>query len=473
MPAATTASPTGNIAGRLERLPASRFHYVALGIIGLAMLFDGYDLTITGVVLPSLAKMNWLGGDRTALLISLPLFAAAFGSIAAGILGDRFGRRLVFRINVLVYSIGSLLCGLATSYEMLLVLRTITMFAIGTQIVTGYSYMSELTPGALRGRFQSCVALLVNGGLPIGAFLAWAFVPALPIEHGWRLLFIVAVIPAFLVFIAQGVLPESPRWLVSVRRDADAEAILRTIEARVIAQTGQALAPPRPVPPPVKDLGWSALVGTRYRSRFLLCIVFNICHLIAIFVLGSWLPSILVKSGLSFGNVFSLAAISYLGGVLGPFIGILIADRVERRNQVVGAAVICAICGVAYAMQTSPLGLALTGLVLLSGIFFISSVGFATYLPEILPTGVRLRGLGASAFVGRLASAVSPFVVAAVLSTAQNPLVIVAGVGGLYVLMAAVVAVTGPRTSGLALETLEHEADPVTQDAQLGRVSPR
>jgi putative MFS transporter len=451
---AATPQLAGNIAGRLERLPISRFHYVAFTVIGLAMFFDGYDLTITGVVLPSLARLHWTDPGRTPLFISIPLFAAAFGSMAAGFLGDRFGRRLMFRCNVLVYSIGSLLCGLSTSFEMLLVLRTITMFAIGTQIVTGYAYMNELTPGARRGRFQSAVALLVNGGLPVGALLAYLVVPHLPIELGWRVLFVISVIPAFVVFIAQGILPESPRWLVSVGRDAQAEAVMLAIEAKV----GGVLAAPRALPPPERDLGWKELLAGPYRSRFALAVVFNVCHLVAIFVLSSWLPSILMSRGLGLANAFSFAAISFAGGFIGPIIAMAIADRLERRTQVAGAALVCAVSGILYSQQTTAVGLMGLGLVLVGGIFFISAVGFATYLPEILPTGVRLRGMGAAAFVGRIASAVSPFVVAAVLATVQNPFIVIAGVGGLYVLMAAMVLLAGPRTSGQPLEILEQRA---------------
>ncbi len=441
----------GNIAGRLERLPFSRFHTTALLIIGLAMFFDGYDLTITGVVLPSLAKIHWTDPSRTPLFISLPLFAAAFGSIAAGVLGDWLGRRLMFRLNVLVYSLGSLACGLSTDFTMLLVLRTITMFAIGTQIVTGYAYMNELTPSANRGRYQSAVALVVNSGLPVGALLAWLLVPALPVETGWRALFIFSTIPVVLVLMGRGVLPESPRWLVSVGRDAEADAVVTRIEAGY----REPLPPPRRLPAPAKDLGWAALVGARYRARFLLCAVFNVCHLVSIFVLVSWLPSILVTRGLGMSGAFSFAAISFTGGFAGPLIAVAIADRFERRTQVVGASIVCVVAGLAYALQSTPAGIVLFGLILVSGIFFVSSVGFATYLPEILPTGVRLRGMGTAAFIGRIAAALSPFGVAALLKVVSNPLFIVAGVGGLYVLMACVIGLLGPRTSGQALETLE------------------
>ncbi len=445
-----------NIAGRLERLPLCRFHYLAFAVIGLGMFFDGYDLTVAGFVIPPLVSLHWLGPDRTPLFISLPLFAAALGSIVAGVLGDWLGRRVLFKLNALLYALGSLGCGLAVNYEMLLACRIVTLFALGLQTVTGYAYMNELTPKLHRGRFQSAVSFLVNGGLPIGALLAWIFVPHLVPDLGWRLMFLFSVVPAVLVFAGQRLLPESPRWLVSVGREAEADAVLAPIEADIVRRSGQPLPPAVATPEPRRDLGWATLLEPGVRGRFLLAVLFNVCHLVAIFVLVSWLPSILVAKGLGFLKTFSFTAVSFAGGFLGPLIGIAIADRFERRWSLAGAAMIGAIAGITYAMQTSQYGLMLTGLILVSAIFYISSVGFATYVPEILPTGIRLRGMGTAVLIGRVASAISPFGVAWVLRSGLDPFIIVTGVGVLYIVLAVGVAFCGPKTAGRSLEALEH-----------------
>jgi putative MFS transporter len=134
----------------------------------------------------------------------------------------------------------------------------------------------------------------------------------------------------------------------------------------------------------------------------------------------------------------------------------VLADRIERRWALVGAAIVAAVSGITYATQTEPAGLMVNGLILVTAIFFISSVGFATYIPEILPTGVRLRGLGSAALIGRLASSITPFVVAAALLMLKNPFYIVTSVGCLYIVMALALAVLGPSVRGKTLETLEN-----------------
>lgn len=447
-----------NIAGRLERLPLARFHWVLFAILGVAMFFDGYDLTVTGFVIPALHRHGWLTPATTAMFISVPLVAAAFGSIAAGLIGDRIGRRRLFQATVLAYSLSSLGCGLATSYGMLLTFRTINLFAIGTVTVTGYAYLNEFTPKRYRGRFQSAVALLLNGGLPFGALMARLIVPNTEVEVGWRILFLLSVIPALLVFANKRLLPESPRWLASVGRDEEAARVLDSIEASIVKQ-GTPLPDAEPARDPARHLGWDALFSPVVRGRFALAIVFNICHLVGIFVLISWLPTLFVSRGLTLGSTFTFAAVSFMGGFLGPLVGIVLADRFERRWTLVAAALIAAAAGMSYAGQTSPLGLMTTGLILVTAIFFISSVGFATYIPEILPTGVRLRGLGSAALIGRLASAVTPFAVASALLTLKNPFYVVSSVGVAYVVMAVLLAALGPNVRGRTLESLESGLD--------------
>jgi putative MFS transporter len=456
---ALARTATHNIAGRMERLPLARFHWVLFAILGVAMFFDGYDLTVTGFVIPALHRVGWLTPATTAMFISLPLIAAALGSIAAGLIGDRIGRRRLFQTSVLIYSLSSLACGLATSYSMLLTFRTITLFALGTVTVTGYAYLNEFTPKRYRGRFQSAVSMLLNGGLPFGALMARLIVPNTSPEMGWRVLFLMSVIPALLVFVNKRLVPESPRWLASAGRDREAAQVIDSIEASIVAQRGAGLPEAEATLEPVRHLGWGSLLSPLVRGRFALAIVFNICHLSGLFVLISWLPTLFVSRGLTLGSTFTFTAVSFMGGFLGPLLGIVLADRFERRWTLVGAALVAAGAAIAYAHQTSPAALMVVGLVLVTAIFFISSVGFATYIPEILPTGVRLRGLGTAAFIGRLASSVTPFLVASALQTLKNPLGIVTSVGGAYIVMAMLLALLGPNVRGRSLESLEHGSD--------------
>lgn len=444
-----------NIGGRLERLPVSRFHWKLFTLLSIAMFFDGYDLLMGGLVIPSLRGVGWLNVSSTTIFVSIPLAAAAIGSFVSGFLGDRIGRRRLIKINVAIFSVGSVACGFAPNVETLIALRTITAFGLGMQIVTGYSYMNEMTSSALRGRFQSAMAMIVNSGLPMGAIFAALVVPMMPAEFSWRPLFWISVIPIYVLFLNKHLLPESPRWLCSVGRDAEANEIVSRIEAEVERDAGAFLPAPTITATPVRDLGWSALFSGNIRTRLAMTVLLSVCHLTGLFILVTWLPTILIASGMSFLSSFTFSAVTFSGSIFGPLIAVIIGNRFERRWMLVTASGVAAVFGLLYATQTTPVGLMVVGFIMACAINFISAVALATYIPEILPTGVRLRGVGISFLAGRLASAGSPFAVAAILPLVQNPLVIVTSVGALYIAMAAVVSIMGPNTTGKSLETLE------------------
>ncbi len=443
-----------NIAGRLERLPLSRFHIWACVVIGAAMFFDGYDLTLTGLVIPPLVKTGLLTEAQRPWFISVPLMAAAAGSALAGVIGDRFGRRKLFVGNIVLYGVASPLCGLVGSYGTLLALRTLTLFALGVQIPTGYSYLSELSPRRSHGRFQSVVALLVNGALPVGAVIAWLIGPHTSADMLWRVLFLISGIALLLALVPASILPESPRFLAATGQFGRANATVDAIERRVIRE-GHTLAPTEPLPPPARDLGWATLFSTGIRRRFGLAVLFQICHLCAIFVLVSWLPTIMLSRGIGAERASLFAAVSFAGGALGPAFAIVLSDRFERRWLLVAAAAIGACMGLIYPLQTAALPIMAIGLVLTTTMYFISATGYAIYIPEILPTGVRLRGMGMAALVGRVTSALTPFAVSAALAHGGDPFVVVVGVGLLYCILAPAFALLGPSTRGRSLEALE------------------
>jgi putative MFS transporter len=331
-------------------------------------------------------------------------------------------------------------------------------------VPTGYSYMSEFTPHAVRGRFQSIIALLINGALPIFTVLAWLVLPHLSSDVSWRLLFGISIIALPLALAPQTMLPESPRWLMSVGRSAEADAILTRIEDGY-AKRGVVLPPPMILPPPLRDLGWSALIASGVRSRTALAIAFQILQLSSIYVLNNWLPTLFVKRGYDAATTFGFAALTFAGQILGPAVGVLISDRFERRWLLAGAALIGAVMAMIYAHQTTHLAIIATGLTLTTCITFISAVGFGSYLPELWPTGIRLRGMGVAALAGRLASSLTPFAVEAALGVARDPFMIIAGIGVMYGLLALLFALLGPNTRGRSLETIEHQ---VAKDSRLG-----
>jgi putative MFS transporter len=377
------------------------------------------------------------------------------------------GRKFLFNMNVIGYSVLSAACGLAWNPEALIVFRTLTMFVLGMQVVTGYAYLNEFTPAAYRGRFQAAISLIVNAGLPCGAVFARFVLPDAAADTGWRALFLVSVIPGIVIFFLQRYLPESPRWLDSVGRTSDAERVVLALEKRMGVMAYQSGNSGNGTAHAVRLLGWRALFGTGLRSRFALAVVFQVTHLVTLTVMVSWLPSILAASGMSLSGSLTFTAVSFAGGFAGPLLGIFISDRYERKWLIVGASIFAASCAALYGLLASGPVVMVVGFALLSAIFFLSAVGMAAYVPEILPTSVRLRGMGAAVFCGRVASAASPFAVAGLLSSGMHPFSVVVCAGALYVISAIAVLALGPRTRGRTLEELEAEVDVAPQPGAL------
>ena len=133
---------------RLEKLPVGSFHYKLLALTGLGWLFDSMDTGLIAFVLPVLAKewslspaqMGWIG-------------SMALGAVLAGTLADRIGRKRVFSLTVLLYSLSTGMCALAWSYESLLVFRFLVGFGLGGELPVAATLMSEYAPAHLRGRF--------------------------------------------------------------------------------------------------------------------------------------------------------------------------------------------------------------------------------------------------------------------------------------------------------------------------------
>ncbi|BEU28494.1 MFS transporter [Paraburkholderia sp. 22B1P] len=446
------------IGSRLENLPLSWFHYAMLAVVGFMQLFDGYDLLMSGLAIPTLKEIGWLDSSTTAPFLSIPLASAAFGAIVAGWIGDRIGRRFLFVLNVSSYSLLSVGCGVAPNITSLIVLRTLTMFVLGMQIVTGYSYLNEFVPARYRGRFQAAISLLVNAGLPCGALYAKFILLSFESHFAWRLLFLVSILPLLVLIFFHRFLPESPRWLCSVNRTERANEIVKKIEELVGAVPVSQAHGAHSLYVERSFTEWSDLFRQPVRRRFLLAVVFMTVHLVAIAVVASWLPYILSISGMSKSGSLTFAAISFSGGFFGPLIGIAVADRLERRWLIVGASVLCVLSAAGFGFFTSLMPLLIVSFVLVSSIFFLSSVGMASYVPEILPTGIRLRGSGASMFCGRIASSLAQIWIVSIIASGVRPFSIVIATGSTYLVVALIVAWIGPNTRGKTLEQLEQDS---------------
>jgi MFS transporter, putative metabolite:H+ symporter len=418
-----------NAGGRLDRLPIGPFHYRIFLLVGAGMLFDGYDLYVFTNVLPAAAQSGFSTALQNADFISKTFLGMTVGALATGFLGDRYGRRFTYQINLLIFGLASLAAPFAPDMTTLIWLRFVMGLGLGAEIVVGYSTLTEFVPPKSRGRWLSFMAVLVVAGLPVTALLGYLIIPS----YGWRPMFAIAGIGALIVWYLRKSLPESPRWLEAQGRVQEAEALMQAIEKEAAG------AGPLPAPAPAVPVGkfnFASLAKPPLLSRMLVgsWVLITINTLIFGFV--TWLPQFFLQQGLTITRSFGYTLVIVLGTPFGCAIGAFCADFLGRRRTIIGASVLTIGLGVVYARFTAAtdIWLVLTvGFLLIVAIYIQVALLFGVYTPELFPTEVRLRANGICNTVGRAATIVSPFIV---LRLSQSY-----GVAGVLALMVVLLAV--------------------------------
>ncbi|HUZ62723.1 MAG TPA: MFS transporter [Acetobacteraceae bacterium] len=440
-------STTVNSGGRLDRLPVSAFHYRIFWLIAAGMFFDGYDLYVGGNVLGATLHAGFSTLAQNARFISFTFIGMTLGSVLAGFLGDRFGRRFTYQFNLAVFGLASLAAGFAPSMAVLNALRFVMGLGLGAEIVVGYATMSEFAPPATRGRWLSFMAFVVVAGFPVTSLLGTLIIP----HFGWRPMFVIAGVGALIVWYLRKRLPESPRWLEAHGQPDAAEALLRTIEAEVGAT--RPLPPPLPAPAPAAALGFASLFDPWLLRRLVVGSVTLITVNTLIFGFVNWLPTFFVLQGLSVTKSFVFALVIALGSPFGCALGAFGADYFGRRRLIIGASLLTILFGGIYPFAATPTLVLSVGFLLIVCIYVLTALLYGVYTPELFPTAVRLRANGLCNMLGRGATIFTPFIVVG-LFRAYGVGGVLALMIGLLVVQIVVVAAWGIEPARRGLETL-------------------
>jgi MFS transporter, putative metabolite:H+ symporter len=394
-----------NSGGRLDRLPIGSFHYRIMWLIGIGMFFDGFDIYLGGSVVAATYKSGFSTLGQNALFVSLTFVGMMVGAFVTGFLGDRYGRRFTYQVNLLLFGLASLAAAFAPNMTVLIFLRFLMGMGLGAENVVGYSTITEFVPASTRGRWLGFVAVFVVTGLPVASLLGYLIVP----HFGWRGMFILGGVGALIVWYMRKNLPESPRWLEAVGRGDEADALLKTIEQ----QASQSGPLPEPLVPalPAAQVSFAALFAPPLLNRMVVGCVCLIVINTLLYGFVAWLPTFFVKEGLSIAKSFGYALLMGLGAPVGSAIGALTADGWGRKPTIIGASLLTIGLGLIYPVITNPILLPLVGFALMIPIYVLVALLFGVYIPELFPTEVRLRASGICNTFGRGATIVTPFIV--------------------------------------------------------------
>jgi putative MFS transporter len=332
---------------------------------------------------------------------------------------------------------------------MLIASRFLAGIGIGAELTLVDAYLSELLPARLRGRYTAWAYTLGFIGVPAAGLLGRILVPLTPFGiDGWRWLFVAGSLGAVIVWFVRRKLPESPRWLESVGRIAEAEAIVERMEREAgVAPLLPTESSPVVVPRRVR---LSALFSGQYRSRVMMLGVFHIFQTIGYYGFGTLVPLVLASKGYSVVTSLTFTTLTFIGYPVGSALSLPIIERVDRRWLIVGSALLMSVLGISMGYSTSSTAIVVLGF-LYTAVSNVFSNGLHIFQVEIFPTSVRATAAGACYGLSRLSSAAMPFVLLPVLERwGSGPMFVVVATALWIVIID--VAFFAPSTTGRSLE---------------------
>ena len=449
----STASPatTADVGERLDRLAFNSFHIRLLVLVGAGLFLDGFELYLTANVLGDLTKSGWSTMSLNASFISFTFFGMVIGAWMAGVLGDRFGRRFTYQMNLLIFGLASLAAFFVPNMEWLIALRFIMGIGLGAEVVVGYAMLTEFAPASVRGRMVGWLAVITNSSLLVSNLLSWWIIP----NFGWRYMFLIVGIGAVIVWFVRKSMPESPRWLEKQGRIADADAIVSQIEG-VQPGTYRASTRSEPVPAATAEVSVLSVFAPALLRRTLIGILINIVIGFSLYGFISWLPTFFVRQGFTVVASIQWTLVMSIGAPVGAVIGLYLADYAGRRRTIAVVSLMAAAFGAIFPNVGDGLLLMAVGFCLFTCIYILLAVAFAIHIPEMFPTELRMRGTGVCSTVGRLTTAFVQYVIITLF--AWGGLTAVVGtLAGLLLLLAIVILLFGIETAKRSLESIASE----------------
>lgn len=438
---ANSALPSrASLASRLDDLPFTRRHARLLGGSGLGWALDAMDVGLISFILAALAQQWDLTKTETGWIASVGFIGMALGASLGGLLADKFGRRQVFALTLLIYGVATGASALAGGIALLLVLRFFVGLGLGAELPVASTYVSEFAPARIRGRVIVILEAFWAVGWTAAALIGYFVIPAS--DAGWRWAFALGAIPAIYAIIVRWGMPESPRWLASRGRLAEAERIVATFEA----DAGVIAGPVINKEPPSRAIALTArarlrtLWGSEFRLRTFCIWLVWFCVNFAYYGAFIWIPSILLDAGYDLVSSFGFTLLITLAQLPGYAVAAWLIEVWGRRVTLSVFLAGSAISAVLFGTATGDAAIIGTGMALS---FFNLGAWGALYAvtPEIYPTSLRATGAGWAAGVGRIASIVAPLLVPVLLA--------VGGASLLFTIFAAFFVVAAVAAWGL------------------------
>ncbi len=453
--AVTSAHAT--IAARIERIPLFSLHRKFVFVLGIGTFFDLFDVALGGLLAAILANLYHLNTFQTAAVIASGFFGMFVGAIALGMISDYLGRRTMYLLDLLIYSLFSLATAFAPDVTWVIVFRFLAGIGLGATTVLTDVYLSEMLPSRVRGRYTAWAYTFGLLGVPVAGLLSKVLVSTTFLMAGWRSLLVVGALGAFIVWWMRRSLPESPRWFEIRRKTTDAEAAISAMEQAAMRELHLAALPPPPPAPvvvPPRRITLTESFSGIYAKRTIMLLIFQFFQSVGFYGFGALAPLILTAKGINVVNTLAYTAPIALGYPLGSWLSVPLVERMERKWLIVGTALLMALFGLLFGFATSVPLIIASGF-LLTVVSQVFSNSAHIYQAEIFPTRMRGTAAGIAYSLSRLSSGLLPFVALPLLQT-SGPVAVFAACAVILGIVSLDVGLLGPRTTGRTLEEVAH-----------------
>ncbi len=348
-----------------------------LAIAGTGWMFDAMDVGMLSFIIAAL-KVEWnLSTEQMGWIGSINSIGMAVGALIFGLMADRAGRKIVFILTLLLFSIGSGLSAFATSLTLFLVLRFFIGMGLGGELPVASTLVSESVPAEKRGRIVVLLESFWAVGWLIAAIISYFIIP----KYGWQTALILSAVPAVYTIYLRMDLPDSPRF--AGLQPKDKPSLFGSI---------------------------AALFSKENARQTIVLWILWFCVVFSYYGMFLWLPSVMILKGFSLIKSFQYVLIMTLAQLPGYFTAAWLIEKFGRKFVLVAYLAGTAIS--AYLFGTA----ATTSLLMISGIllsfFNLGAWGaLYAYTPEQYPTKIRGSGAGAAAAVGRIGGVLGPLLV--------------------------------------------------------------
>ncbi|MDG6930197.1 MAG: MFS transporter [Nitrososphaerota archaeon] len=429
----------------LEAAPPRSYLTRLIALLGTGTFFDSYDAIVIGSVLPVLISVFSLSSTYAGLLIAITYVGEFLGAIVFGYISEKYGRKTAYIVSIIEYSVFFVITAAAASFGMLLALRLLSGLGLGGEVPVAAAMVNEFAGTKKRGKLVLLYQSVFPWGFLIAPLLASFIYSYVGVALGWRVLFLIGIIPLIAGIASIFALWESPRWLINRGKYESAQRVINALG------TGKAQLNLEGVDLKPKPPRFSELFSRQYRIRTALVWAMWFTAYFINYGMLTWLPTLYVKVG-GLPLHLSLMMTALVSGLIliVTYIVVAVIDAVGRKPLAITGFTI-ALAGLAYGSvmtlayhdagwQVLLTTSALTGV----GITGIIALLLYVYTSELYPTRMRSWGTSVGSSILRVATVISTYLVGAIFAASYGYL----GMGHVFVMFAVI------ALAGLVLVTL-------------------